>query len=226
MPRITIVTLLLVIASVPAAVQEKLAYPNVDLHGALYRAVFTSATDMLAAPDLAALPDHLRARLNRFLTRRATLGTGPEQSAAWGLSPADPRRILERAIVALDERDNARERAAEFLSEAPLARDWDENAAAPLAEASYAEKRLKPDAPLAPFLYVFIAQRQRAAFELANRANDLDTMKAAAKKYRAVMQRARSAPDPIYGLLADDLDRVEYVYAKTDQHPATFNPDT
>jgi hypothetical protein len=73
---------------------------------------------------------------------------------------------------------------------------------------------------------VFIAQRQRAAFELADRAKDLNTMKAAAKKYRAVMQRARSAPDLIYGLLADDLDRLEYVYAQTNKHPATFNPDT
>ena len=44
--------------------------------------------------------------------------------------------------------------------------------------------------------------------------------------YRVVMQRARSATDLIYGLLADDLDRVPFVYANTDKHPATFNPDT
>jgi hypothetical protein len=50
-------------------------------------------------------------------------------------------------------------------------------------------------------------------------------MKTAAKKYRAVMQRARSASDPIFRLLADDLDRVPYVYVKTDKHPGTFNPD-
>lgn len=166
-------------------------------------------------------------RLNRFLMRRGTLewAAGSVVSGQ-GSGIAEAHRILERAIVALVEREDARALAADFLSGAPLAAEWGESAEAPLTEARYAERRLTPDAPLAPFLYVFIAQRQRAAFELADREQDLDTMKAAAEKYRAVMQRARSVPDSIYGLLADDLDRMPFVHAKGDKHPTTFNPDT
>jgi hypothetical protein len=219
MLRVTAVALLLA-TSAPATVQDRLAHPAVDLRGALYRAVFVSAAGPMSDPDLAGLPDDLRARLSRFLMRQGTW------ERAGGTSLADPRRMLERAIAALVERDDAQALAADFLSDAPLAAEWGDSAEAPLREAGYAEKRLKPDAPLTPFLYVFIAQRQRAAFELADRAQDLDTMKTAAKKYRAVMLRARSVPDPIYGLLADDLDRMPFVHAKTDRHPATFNPDT
>jgi hypothetical protein len=220
MLRVTTIALVLVAAAVPAVAQERLAHPAVDLRGALYGAVFVSATGALTERDLAALPDDVRARLTRFLASRANLAQAGEDT------PPDSREFLEHSIIALVDRENTRALAADFLREAPLAADWGDSAAAPLEEASYAEERLRPDAPLAPFLYVFIAQRQRAAFELADRAKDLETMKAAARKYRAVMQRARLAADPIYGLLADDLDRLPYVYASTDKHPATFNPDT
>jgi hypothetical protein len=220
MLRVTTVALLLLATGAPATAQDRLAHPAVDLRGALYRAVFVSATDALSARDVAALPAGVRTRVSQFLTRRRSLERAGEGT------PPDPRALLEHSIVALVDREDARALAADFLREAPVAADWGDSAAAPLEEASYAEKRLRLDAPLAPFLYVFIAQRQRAAFELADRAQDLDTMKAAAKKYRVVMQRARSATDLIYGLLADDLDRVPFVYANTDKHPATFNPDT
>ena len=220
MLRVITVALLLLATGAPATVQDRLAHPTVDLRGALYRAVFASATDALSAHDVAALPADVRTRVSQFLTRRRTLEQAGEGT------PPDPRELLEHSIVALVDREDARALAADFLREAPVAGGWGDSAAAPLTEASYAEKRLRLDAPLAPFLYVFIAQRQRAAFELADRAKDPETMKAAARKYRAVMQRARSAADPIYGLLADDLDRMPYVYASTDKHPATFNPDT
>jgi hypothetical protein len=220
MLRVTTVALLLLATGAPATAQDRLAHPAVDLRGALYRAVFVSATDALSAGDVAALPAGVRTRVSQFLTRRRSLERAGEGT------PPDPRALLKHSIVALVDREDARALAADFLREAPVAADWGDSAAAPLEEASYAEKRLRLDAPLAPFLYVFIAQRQRAAFELADRAQDLDTMKAAAKKYRVVMQRARSATDLIYGLLADDLDRVPFVYANTDKHPATFNPDT
>jgi hypothetical protein len=214
------VALLLVAATLPVLAQERLPYPTVDLQGALYRAVFVPAAAGLTARDVAALPDDVRVRLTRFLVRRAALEQANDDTRH------DPRQVFEAAVIALLDREDARTLAADFLREASLEADWGDNAELPLKEASYAEKRLRLDAPLAPFLYVFIAQRQRAAFELADRAKDIDAMKAAAKKYRAVMQRARAAADPIYALLADDLDRMPYVYAPTGKHPATFNPDT
>jgi hypothetical protein len=219
--------LLLTATTAVSAAQDKLAHPAIDLKGKLYRAVFSAEPDTLSRGDIAELPDELRTRLSRFLIKRsafksrdATKGAGEAAAAAV------KKRALERAIVALLDRDDAGALAVEFLAQAPIAGEWGPNADTPRQEAAYAERRLKPGDPLAPFLYVFIAQRQRAAFEAADRAKDAETMKAAAKKYRAVMQRARSTPDPIYALLADDLDRLPYVFLKTGQHPGLFNPDT
>ena len=137
MLRVITVSLLLLATGGPAAVQDRLAHPAVDLRGTLYRAVFVSAAGPLSDPDLAALPEDLRARLSRFLIRQGTL------ERASGTPLADPRRIVERAIVALVERDDAQALAADFLSEAPLAAEWGDGAEAPLREAGYAEFPLR-----------------------------------------------------------------------------------
>jgi hypothetical protein len=203
--------------------------PNTDLGGKLYRAVFLSGPGTLSSGDLAAVPEPARARLSTFLVRRSAFTSAyeskPEDVDA--LARDAKRRVIERAIVALIDAPDINARALEFVKTAPIAYEWEGKVDGPLAEAAYAEDVLKkaPDGPLAPFLYVFIAQRQRAAFEAAERVKDEPAMKAAAKKYRAFMERARSAPDPIFRLLADDLDRVPYVYTKSQKHPRDFNPD-
>ncbi len=228
MLRVATTVLLLAAAMGPAPAQDRLAHPAIDLKGQLYRAVFLSEPEALTADDIAALPEELRARLNRFLSRRSAfhLADDSKRTTDSPVAIEPKKRVLERAIVSLLDRDDASALAMGFLAEAPIAAEWGPTAEAPLEEAAYAEKRLEPDDPLAPFLYVFIAHRRRAAFEAADRKHDTDTMKAAARKYRAVMLRARATQDPIYALLADDLDRLPYVHLKTDSHPGTFNPDT
>ena len=109
MLRVTTIALLLVAATLPAVAQERLAYPAVDLRGALYRAVFVSATGALTERDLAALPDDVRARLTRFLASRATLAQAGEGT------PPDSREFLEHSIIALIDREDARTLAADFL---------------------------------------------------------------------------------------------------------------
>ena len=39
-------------------------------------------------------------------------------------------------------------------------------------------------------------------------------MKAAAKKYRAFVERARAASDPIFDLLMADMERQPYLYSE------------
>ncbi len=219
MRRVAFAAFIVAVAIAGVRGQERLAHPSVDLKGVLYRAVFVGENVPPTRPGGDALPPELARRVERFLEKYSALASHS------GARP-DKTAVLTRAIVALLDRDDATARAEAFLNDAPVADDWAGTSEAPLRQAAYAEKRLNPSDPLAPFLYVFIAQRQRAAFEAADRANDLDTMKAAAKKYRAVMQRARAAEDPIFALLADDLDRMPYVFVPTAKHPATFNPDT
>jgi hypothetical protein len=225
MRRATIAALLLTTAIVVVRGQDRLAHPAIDLKGHIYRAVFVTSSDVPTRVSIAGVPPELASRIERFLDKYSAIGSeGRRQDGAAG--DDERKQLLARAIVALLDRDDAAALAEAFLEDAPVADDWGHTPDAPLREAAYAEKRLTPSDPLAPFLYVFIAQRQRAAFEAAERAQDIETMKAAAKKYRAVMQRARSTADPIFALLADDLDRMPYVSVPTAKHPATFNPDT
>lgn len=201
-----------------------------DLKGRLYRAVFASGADTLNAADLASLPDSVRGRLATFLERRAAFVSQYESRAASADEAARDakRRAIERAIVALVDAPDAPGLALRFVADAPVAAEWGEGTEGPLAEAAYAEDQLKkaPDGALAPFLHVFIAQRQRAAFEAAERAGDKEAMKAAAKKYRLFVGRAKGAEDSIYGFIAADLDALPYVNLKSVAHPRDFNPDT
>ena len=99
----------------------------------------------------------------------------------------------------------------------------------PIAEATFAENELKKDpaSPLAPWLYLFIAQRQRIAFESYENEGDAEGMKAAAKKYRAFMERVRAVPDLAYRAVADDMERQPQLYIKSkgSNHPRDYNPD-
>ena len=198
----------------------------IDLGGKLYRAVFISGPGTLSSGDLAAVPEPQRGRLSTFLTRRSSFTSAYENKPqdADAVQSDAKRRVIERAIVALIDAPGVNAQAVEFVKAAPIASEWEGRPEGPLAEASYAEEVLKkaPKSPLAPFLYVFIAQRQRAAFEAAEHSNDEAAMKTAAKQYRANIERARAASDPIFKLLADDLDRVPYVYTKSEKHPRDY----
>jgi hypothetical protein len=189
-----------------------------DFDGRLYRAVFEPGPDTLSSGNLADVPEPARARLSRFLARRAaftSLYTGASTDVQ-SLKQDAKRRAIERAIVSLIEADGIAQRAMEFVSAAPVAGDWQESADAPLAESAFAEAFLQKDSstPLGPFLYLFIAQRQRAASEAADHAGNASVAQAARAKAREFLQKARGVPDPIFGLMADDLERLPHVYLK------------
>jgi hypothetical protein len=210
------------------AAQASFSYPEIDLKGKLYKAVFTSGPGSLVPGDLEAVPEPLRARLSTYLARRAAFKSAYRgQADSFETAAIDgKKRVIERAIVALVDRPGIERTGAAFVTAAPVAYEWEGMPAGPLEEAAYAEEVLKkePSSALAPFLHAFIAHRQRAAFEAADLRTDVEAMKAAAKKYRVFMERARAAQDPIFKLLADDLDRQPFVYHKTEKHPRNFNP--
>ncbi len=213
-----------------AAAQTKDAQPPADLQGKLYRSVFTSGAGMLAASDLAAVPEPLGARLQTYLTRRAAFKSSykSQPDTIQKVRSDAKRRVLERAIVSLVDTPGVEEIAADFVAAAPVAYEWEGMHDGPLAEASFAEDVLKkdPSSPLAPWLYVFIAGRQRILFEIYENLKNDEGMKVAARKYRAFVERARGAEDPIYGALIGDMEQQPFLYIKGTQHPRDYDPDS
>lgn len=221
-------TCLIVAAGVVVAAQSSGAPAAVDLQGKLYRSAFSSGVGMLAASDLAALPEPLRARLATYLQRRAAFKSR-YKSAPDTLQKvrADAkRRVLERSIVSLVQTAGIEDEAAAFVAAAPIAYEWEGMHDGPLAEAAFAEAVLEknPESALAPWLCVFIAERQRIAFEAYENEKNTDGMTASARKYRAFTDRARASADPIYGALVDDIERRPYLYIKGRTHPRDYNP--
>jgi hypothetical protein len=211
-----VITSLLVVG-----LQSTVAHPEIDLQGRFYRAVFAPGPNTLSSGDLASVPEPFRGRLSRFLMRRSAFQSMYEGAPGdvTAVARDAKRRAIERAIVALIDADDIRPRALAFVKTAPIAHEWEGMPDGPLAESAYAEQLLRdePKTPLAPFLQIFIAQRQRAAAEAAALKQDAVAAKAATGKYREALSRARAAADPIFALLADDLERVKFVYVNNNR---------
>ncbi len=230
MPRALSSAVFVLVLAVAAAAQAPSSGAGVDLKGKLYKSVFFSGPGALAVSDLAGVPASIRPRLERYLQRRAAFASKLQNGASSfeTLRAEAKKRVVERAIVALVEAPQIEEAAAAYAQQAQILYEWNAGPESPLAEASAAEDFLKkdPSTPFAPYLYVFIAERQRAAFERMTVATQKAEMTAASRKYRTFMQRARAAGDPIFTLLADDLDRQPFLYARSEFHPRDFDPDS
>ena len=225
-------------AAAAALVSAALAVPltaqsdgrgTVDLQGKLYRSVFTSGAGLLTGEDVEKVPDPLRSRLARFVAKRNAFKSQYKHQAddLPAVRSDAKRRAIERAIVSLVEAEGIERRAAEFVAAAPIADQWEGLPERPLEEATFAENALKkdPSSPLAPWIYVFVAHRQRVVFESYENVKNETGMRAAAKKYRAFAERARAAADPIYGALMDDMERQPFLHIKSTNHPRDYNPD-
>lgn len=206
------------------------------LDGKLHGLAF--GRDEVAGSDAERVPQPLRTRLQDFIARRDAFtsrippgaGEDPDGKDLWA-----SRRGIERAIVALSRSRGIEAEAERFARAVPLRWEYEGHPDGPLEEARFAEDYLKknPEAPMAGYLYVFIAARERVAFEAyaqpsppVSAAAALDGMKATARKYRAFIQRARAHEDPLIGLIAEDLDLQPMLHVRTGKHPRDFDPDT
>jgi hypothetical protein len=229
MCRTLALTLVLAIAGGSSVRPQGPDAAGVDLQGKLYRSVFSSGSGVLSPADVNAMAEPLRGRLDKYLTRRAAFKSNYKSAAdSFEQVRVDAkRRLLEQAIVSLIDVPGIEKMAADYVSTAPIHYEWKGFQDGPLEEANHAEAILKndPASPMAPWFYIFIAQRQRAAFETFALQKNEDGMKATAKKYRAFVERARAADDPIYAALVTDMERQPYLYLKTTAHPRDYNPD-
>ena len=224
-----IAALVVYLGTAPAAFPQSGPPDAPDLQGKLYKSVFSMGVGALSTGDLAAAPESLRERLGRYLARRAAFKSSYRSAADSfdAVRVEAKRRALEQAIVALIDARGVERMAADYVAAAPIRYEWKGLHDGPLEEADQAEAQLAkdPSGPLAPWFYVFIAHRQRAAFEAYELEKNPEGMQAAAKKYRTFAARAREVADPIFPALMADLDRQPFVYLKTTTHPRDYNPD-
>jgi hypothetical protein len=183
---------------------------------------------LMGAEPLTGLPQDLsssdRARLTAYLERwRAFKQVGPPVDYEEPWDRRERRERLEREIVSTIE--------GEGIEQVAHAIAWSHGpfAASPLdphREATWAEHLLRDpsNAIAAPYLYAFLASRYRMQFERA--VEDRPALERLAKKYKTMLERVRNAGDPLFILLADDLDNQERLSPKATRHPRQYLPDT
>ena len=224
--RTIAVTLVLVMSGGTLVRLQEAAGAAADLQGKLYKSVFSSGIGALSAADVKALAEPLRGRLEKYLARRTAFKSNYKSEAdSFETVRVDAkRRLLEQAIVSLIEAPGIERSAADYVTGAPIHYEWKGLPDGPLEEANQAEALLQkdPGSPLAPWFAAFIAQRQRVIFETQAVQKNEAGMKAAAKKYRTYVERARAATDPIFAVLMADMERQPYLYLKTTLHPRDY----
>lgn len=190
------------------------------LGGRLAREVvlFADTLDAAAALDLPA-PD--RERLERYIERRDRFRSGLLDE------PADAAREarvgVERAIVSLVDREDIGPAAADVARHLDVAPAGTRDLPRTLGEIASAEQYLRahPGTPAAPFLYAFLASRCRIGIEVSSDPGDKERL---ARKYRTMLDRLRNSADPIFPLLARDLDGLPSLVARQAEHPRDYLP--
>jgi hypothetical protein len=134
------------------------------------------------------------------------------------------RRNLENQILLLLGPKAAREARA-FSAVLPLSLEWEGISEGPLQEADFADRWLvlKPATPLAPFLYLFMAHRVRAACEAAQREQKKEALPVLTNRYQEMMEKAKSAKIKLISCLAFLLEEEPYVYLEG-QGPRFYYP--
>jgi hypothetical protein len=142
-------------------------------------------------------------------------GPGPERYTH------DKKIQLERGMVALIPTPGIAQQARDFALTAPLAYEWEGMSEGPLAEATFAEQYLEshPKTPLAPYLKIFLAHRQRCAFETLTLERKEQAAIRAVEKYRTTLASALADPDPLVRFIAEDIEKRRFLYLKTDNDP-------
>ena len=170
------------------------------------------------------LPDSDRARLTAYRERwRAFKAVEPPSGYDEPWAHRERRERLEREIASTLERDGIEQVAhAIAWSVGPYG-------ALPLdpdREGMWAEQLVRDpaNAIAAPFLYAFLASRYRMQFERAE--EDRPALERLAKKYKTMLERVRNAGDPLFVLLADDLDTRASLSPGATRHPRQYLPET
>ena len=162
-----------------------------------------------------------RARLAAYLERWSAFKTR-QGLVAGSLETWKRRERLEREIAsAIDVPDIESVAHAIAWSQAPYGATRDA-----AEEATWAERLVRDpaNAVATPYLYAFLASRYRLQFEQG--ADDRPLLERLAKKYKTMLDRVRNAGDPLFVVLAEDLDKRASLSPGVTRHPRQYLPDT
>jgi hypothetical protein len=195
--------------------------------GRLYAVVSHWPADApLRAGDAALVPPALRSRFERFAKcHTAFTSRLPDSDSIF--AALSHRRALEHGLACLIEAPDIAALAADYAAHAGILYEWEGMSESPLAEAAYAETYITEHrgSPLLPYLYLFVAERARYAFELLDGEKNSEGMTAAAARYRTFIAQARAA-NPLVALVANDFDGLSFVYRNTGKHPRDYRAAT
>jgi hypothetical protein len=197
-----------------------------DFGGLMYKCAFSGSVRDCEAllGDKQKLQASERRRLEEYVSRRKSFRSKLIEPKDMTF-PADEgfreKQWLEGAIVSLVDAPGIEETAADYASKAKLYYEWEGLSEGPLTEAQFAETYLSanPATPIKPYLLLFLLHRYRCAYECLDFEKNLAERAKAAQKYQLYLKEARQHPDPLIGLVADDIDRAPYLYIKTEEHP-------
>jgi len=124
---------------------------------------------------------------------------------------------VERAIVALIDRQGIESAAAEYATRAVLFYEWEGMSEGPLAEAAFAESYLleKTDSHLRPYLQLFLAHRWKCARETLMLEKNRPQALLIQSKYKSQITLLRGDVDPLVRAIAEDLDNEPALYIDT-----------
>ncbi len=197
-----------------ASISEGAEPARPAFNGALFRSLFTLEPFRPADLDsaaFAAVSDILGKRITEYTNRR----TGFRSRIQTPIPPPEfelkvlleKRRGVERGIVSLASVSGIEEKAAGYARNARLYYEWEGQSDGPLGEARYAERFL--DSPvLKPYLLLFLMHRYRCAYECFVVEKNTVGAKEASDTYKRYLKLARAHPDPLVGLMANDMDSV------------------
>ncbi len=199
--------------STPSPAQH--AVPPPPVAGRLAESALLGGRPLAPADLPADLASAERMRLQSYLDRRSSF----EPHAG---SDAPYRIRFEQELASIVEATGIEEEAAELARLLPPANQWGE----PEHEAEWAETMLRsrPGSPATPYLYAFLASRYRQVFERLP-DGDRAALERQARKYRTMIERTRAAADPVFALLAADLDGLPSL-GRAERHPRAYLPDT
>jgi hypothetical protein len=185
--------------------------PAAPFRGDLARAVFFGDR-AITRIQASGLSEPLRARFTTFRDRFVRFRSSLPDA---GLPREEPeravlqkRRHVERAIVALIPRDGIEALAADYARQATIHYEWEGMSDGPLLEAEFAETALQqdPNAPIRPYLGLFILHRLRYAEAFLTSEKKPAAAAAAAARSSRYRNAATTDPDPLIRALAADID--------------------
>ena len=195
---------------------------DVDFHSELYKSIFYGWEQPKI--DTSGLSSILKRKICKFMERYSNFQSRipkPQDLSFPHDAIYNKRMNIERAIVSLIDTEDIRDLAAEYAANAVVYYEWESMSDGPFEEGRYAEEYLNEDytTSLKPYLVLFIAHRYRCAYECIIANNETKWKNYTELRYGYYLHAAKSYPDLLINLIAEDMGRERFFYIPDGERP-------